>query len=166
MAKKTAKKSSKKPAPKSKPRAKAATRSKPAAAKSSSPKGPRPLGTGPGTSAREIGQAVCQSINTGQPDKPLWDSYWSKDVESIEGAGMIWSGRPAMEAKCEEWMRTHTIHGCSAEGPFVGATGFAIKFKMDVTDTTTNQRMLFEEIGVYTVKNGKVVREEFMYGGM
>jgi hypothetical protein len=61
-------------------------------------------------------------------------------------------------------MSTHRLHGASAEGPYIGASGFSVKFAMDVEDTTTNDRSLMEEIGVYTVQNGKIVREEFMYG--
>ena len=55
-------------------------------------------------------------------------------------------------------------NGASAEGPFVGAQGFAIKFKMDVEELNTGTRRVSEEVGVYTVNNGKIVREEFMYG--
>jgi hypothetical protein len=162
---KPASKSAKKPAAK-KPARKSAGKPASGGKKAASSLAPKPLSTGSGASAAEIGAAVCGSVNSGQPDLPLWEKYWSPAVESIEGMGMIWSGRPAMEAKCTEWMRTHTIHGCSAEGPYVGATGFSVKYKMDVTDTATGQRIMMEEIGVYTVKNGKVIREEFMYGGM
>ena len=58
----------------------------------------------------------------------------------------------------------HTLHGASAEGPYIGATGFAVKFRVDVTENASGKRLLMEEVGVYTVENGKIVREEFMYG--
>ena len=35
---------------------------------------------------------------------------------------------------------------------------------MDVEDTTNGSRVLMEEVGVYQIQNGKIVREEFMYG--
>lgn len=126
---------------------------------------PKEVKTGKGASPMEIGQAVVASINAGKPDTELWDKFWSNKIESIEGVGvsMKWSGRKAMEAKGAEWMSTHKIYSASAEGPFVGATGFAIKFSMDVEDTTTGKREAMNEVGVYTVKNGKVVCEEFMY---
>ena len=71
---------------------------------------------------------------------------------------------PELEAKAHEWLATHTVHSASAEGPYLGSTGFSIKFKMDVEDKTNGQRVVMEEVGVYTVQNGKVVCEEFMYG--
>ena len=36
---------------------------------------------------------------------------------------------------------------------------------MDVTVKETGARMTMDEIGVYTVKNGKIVEERFFYGG-
>ena len=35
---------------------------------------------------------------------------------------------------------------------------------MDVTNRESGSREMHEEVAVYTVKNGKVVREEFMAG--
>ena len=55
------------------------------------------------------------------------------------------------------------MHGASAEGPFVGATGFAVKFTIDLETKSTGKRETMTEVGVYTVKNGKIVQEEFMY---
>jgi hypothetical protein len=34
---------------------------------------------------------------------------------------------------------------------------------MSVTNRMTGERTDMSEVGVYTVKNGKIVREEFMY---
>jgi hypothetical protein len=49
------------------------------------------------------------------------------------------------------------------EGPWVGATGFALKYRIDVSQKSTGQRSHMEEIAVYTVRNGKIVREEFHF---
>jgi hypothetical protein len=138
-------------------------RSKPRSAKTRSSSAPARVTSGSGASVAEIGAAVVAHFNAGKPDGPIWDKFWSKDIESIEGgAGMAWRGRKALQEKSDWWMQTHTVHGASAEGPYVGATGFAIKFRIDVTDTTTSKRQQMEEVGVYTVKNGKIIREEFM----
>jgi hypothetical protein len=176
-----AKKAAKKPARKaSKPVKKSASTASKKSVKKTSKKSPstrggspaymtpKPVSTGKGASVAEIGAAVVDTINNGKSDLALWDKYWSNAVESIEGMGvsMLWSGRKAMEGKSAHWMSTHTIHGATAEGPFLGATGFAVKFRMDVTDNEKNQRFTMDEVGVYTVKKGKVVREEFMYGNV
>jgi hypothetical protein len=49
------------------------------------------------------------------------------------------------------------------EGPWVGATGFAVKYKIDVSQQSTGQRSQMEERAVHTVQNGKIVREEFHF---
>jgi hypothetical protein len=166
-AKKTRKKASKKASKKtgSKTTRKAGRKTTRRSSRSLSPS---PINTGRGPTPAEIGAAVVEAFNDHRPDIQLWDQFWSDDVESIEGIGvsLAWRGRDAMQAKGENWMAEHTIHSASADGPFVGATGFAIRFHMDVEEKSTGNRVLMEEIGVYSVRNGRVVREEFMYGTM
>ena len=157
-AKKAAKKSAKKLAPK-----------KVAKKSGGLPPGMRQISTGSGASAGEIGAAVVAHLNAGnQSDKPLWDKYWHRGIVSIEGAGanISWEGRKAMEAKCDDWISKNTIHGCRAEGPYVGSTGFSVKISMDVEEKASGKRFQMDEVAVYAVKKGKVVREEFMYAGM
>lgn len=122
------------------------------------------VSTGPGASAMELGQQLVSLFNQGKADQWI-RAVWAPQIESIEGVGMGmgWRGKKAVEAKNAGWMATHKVHGASAEGPYVGSTGFCVKLKMDVEDTTNGQRMNMEEIGTYTVKNGKIIREEFMY---
>lgn len=132
--------------------------------------GPTPVLTGKGPSPAELGKRLVEMFNQGQFAE-IENLMWSPKIESIEGAtpagpGMMWSGAKSVRAKGEHWMSQHTIHGASAEGPFVGATGFAVRFKMDVEVKASGHRMLFDEVGVYTIKDGKIVREEFMYGAM
>ena len=135
-------------------------------AKRASSLAPTPVKTGRGPTPGEIGRGLCEMINQGVGEREIWDRYWHPGVVSIEGEGvsLAWNGRKAMQAKGEEWMRTHKVHGVSADGPFVGASGFAIRFRMDVEDTSAGQRQIMDEVGVYTIQNGKIVREEFMYG--
>jgi hypothetical protein len=129
-------------------------------------RGPVPIKTGRGATPREIGEAVVQHFNRGGPDKELWGKYWHPQAESIEGEGMAmaWRGRKAIASKGEWWTSSHTVHSARAEGPFVGATGFSIKFRIDSEEKDSGKRRDMEEIGVYTIQNGKVIREEFMYG--
>ena len=186
MAKKTAKKTAakgvgkkaavkKSPAKKSasKPTTKPATKTvavkKPAASAPKAEKlvGMHPISTGGGASAMEIGSAVVAHLNSGaHDDTPLWDKHWSKDFASIEGMGanLAWHGRKAVFEKCQSWMNDNTVHGCRAEGPFVGSTGFSVHITMDVEEKKTGNRRTMREVAVYTVQDGKVVREEFMYG--
>jgi len=126
---------------------------------------PKAVKTGKGDGPMEVGTELVRMFNAGQFAE-IEAKYWAPKVRSIEGHGvaLAWDGRKAVRAKNDEWMSTHRIHGASAEGPFVGATGFAVKYRMDVEDTAAGQRMTMNEVGVYTIKNGKIVQEEFMYG--
>jgi len=127
------------------------------------PSGPAKVSTGGGATPLQIGQTLVSRFNAGQAQ--ITDDLWSRDIESVEGLGVAqaWRGRKAVDAKNEWWSSDHVIHGASAEGPYVGATGFAVKFRIDAETKSTGKREWMEEVGVYTVRNGKIVREEFMY---
>lgn len=159
------KKSATKPAPKSAKPAK-----KPAAKKSASPPAPaypgnpQPISTGKGASAEQIGKQLIASFNAGKWQ--LNSKLWSKDLVGIEGGGMLWKGYKNVQLKNKFWSKGNTPLGGHAEGPYVGATGFSVKFRMDIKDNSTGRRTIMEEIGVYTVLNGMIIQEEFMYGSM
>jgi hypothetical protein len=121
--------------------------------------------SGSGASPAEIGAAVVASLNSGGDDHALWNRYWSDDVVSVEGIGMnqAWHGRKAMEEKCAWWLSKNKVHGCRAEGPYVGSSGFSVRITMDVEELASGKRTSMTEIAVYSVRDGKVVREEFMY---
>lgn len=165
MAKKS-KKAAKRPAPKkkakaSKPKAKAKASRKPAggAAKKSSQ---AQITSGPGATTEELGKTLVSLFNQNKADDWI-KGVWSKDVESIEGTGQVARGREQILSKWDWWTSNHEVMGASAEGPYVGATGFAAKFQLHVKDKSTGADMHMTEVAVYTVKNGKITREEFMY---
>ncbi len=41
---------------------------------------------------------------------------------------------------------------------------FVVRFKMDLTQKETGNRIQMDEVGVYTIKNGKIAEERFFYG--
>jgi hypothetical protein len=151
-----AKKTSKKAAPRSRT-------SKPAKSPAY-PGSPKRVTTGTGPSAEDLGKQLVADFNKGRYE--INTRLWSPKLVCIEGGGMAWHGIKNVEAKNKFWSAANLVHGAAAEGPYVGSTGFAVKFKMDVEDKTTGRRTIMEEVGVYTVKNGKIVQEEFMYGSM
>lgn len=94
--------------------------------------------------------------------------YYSDDIVSIEAFGMPemparQEGIAAIKAKNEWWMENHEVHGVDVEGPLVGGNKFAVTFDMDVTPKMGGGRMKMMELAVYTVKDGKIVQEEFFY---
>ena len=93
--------------------------------------------------------------------------FWSDDVVSREpmtGDMAVLKGRKAVEGKGEWWYANHDIHNVTVEGPYVHGDQFVVRFKMDVTPKG-KERMSFDEVGLYTVKNGKIVEESFFMGG-
>lgn len=165
MAKKsTNKKASRKAAEKSAKKGDSKKSAKKKSAKKAS-LAPKTVKTGKGLTPAELGADLVRMFNAGQWAE-IEDKHWSPKITSIEGVGvsLAWEGRKAVRAKNNEWSADHVIHSGTAEGPFVGATGFAVKFHMDVETKSTGQRIAMSEVGVYTVKNGKIVQEEFMYG--
>lgn len=170
MAKKTSKKAASKSSKKmtAKPAGKKpAAKGKSAKPAKKDPHAPVPVSTGKGPSAADIGRDLVAHFNAGKNDAELWAKHFNfKALESIEGlgVGMKWVGGKAVEAKNQWWISDHVVHGARAEGPFVGSTGFAVRFTMDVETKSTGTRETMNEVGVYTVQNGKIIREEFMYG--
>ena len=69
-----------------------------------------------------------------------------------------------MREKGTWWNENHTVHCAETYGPYPhGDDKFAVRFVYDVTQKVTNRRFTMDEIAVFTVANGKVVREEFFY---
>ena len=54
------------------------------------------------------------------------------------------------------------VHNFKASEPFVAHDRFVVQYDADVTDKSSKQRRQMSEVGGYTVKDGKIVREEFL----
>lgn len=94
-------------------------------------------------------------------------TYWSDSVvslEPMEGEGAVAKGRAAVEAKGAWWYANHEIHSVKVEGPYVHGDQFVVRFTMDVTPKG-QARLQMDEVGVYSLKDGKIVEERFFYGG-
>lgn len=111
----------------------------------------------------KLAQDVVDHVNSGATsDAPIWDKHWDDGFVSIEADGREFKGRAAVEQKCEEWFATVTMHACQAHGPYATPNGFCVRYEIDCESKDGSwPRMQMDEIGVYTVENGKVVREEF-----
>jgi hypothetical protein len=119
------------------------------------------------TETIDIGQKYVSLCKQGKFEACLHELF-SKDVVSEEawtppGVERIARGLPAVQAKGEAWARDHEIHGFEVAGPFPLGQRFAVHFRFDVTNKPSKRRIAMEEIGLFTVENGKIVREEFFY---
>lgn len=95
------------------------------------------------------------------------DELYDKDIVSVEAEGMGGQspekrGIEAIHGKADWWINTMEVHSFEVTGPFVAHDRFVVKYDVDVTDKNSKNRFQLSEVGVYTVKNGKIVREEFL----
>jgi len=59
-------------------------------------------------------------------------------------------------------MEAHEVHDSKVTGPFVAGDTFVVQFDIDVTAKASKERMQMSEVGIYTVKDGKVTHERFL----
>ena len=93
---------------------------------------------------------------------------YSPKIVSIESVGSEempaeMTGIDAIRQKNEGWFQNNEVHKAEANGPFVGENQFAVQYTFDVTFKPTGQRTEMSEMALYTVKDGKIVREQFFY---
>mgnify|MGYP000107536877 CR=1 FL=1 len=86
-------------------------------------------------------------------------------LEDFAGPMARVEGAAAVQAKGEWWLGAYEMHEALTEGPWVHGDQFALHFAMDVTEKASGKRTKMNEIGLYTVRDGKVVEERFFYPG-
>jgi hypothetical protein len=95
------------------------------------------------------------------------DTLYDKDVVSVEAFSMGGGptetrGKEGVRGKIDWWVNAMEVHSFKASEPFVAHDRFVVQYDADVTDKKSKQRRQTSEVGVYTVKDGKIVREEFL----
>lgn len=73
-------------------------------------------------------------------------------------------GREAILKKYD-WVGGVLIHHSThVDGPYFGANGqFSVRLEIDCTATIDGRRRVLGEIGLFSVRDGQVVREEYFY---
>jgi ketosteroid isomerase-like protein len=115
---------------------------------------------------QDVANDFTALLKAGQFDE-AGETWWADSVVSLEpiGEGAVTRGIAAVRIKGEQWSHAHEIHAIEVGGPYVHGDQFALRFTMDVTQRASGERMQMDEIGVYTVRSGKIVEERFFYGG-
>ena len=116
---------------------------------------------------QQVADQLVSMCRQGDFHGPL-EKLYSPDIVSVEagappGQSRESNGIEAVRGKVAWWEENHEVHSATAEGPLVAGAYFAVTFKMDVTFKPKNQRFQMEEVALYKVENGKIVREEFFY---
>ena len=121
------------------------------------------------STAREVGEKLVQLCKANKNLESI-DTLYSKDIVSVEagapnGGDRESRGIEAVRAKNKWWTDTHEIHKAEVFGPYPhGDDKFAVRFVYDVTHKPNKQRFTLDEVAVFHLQDGKVVREEFFYG--
>jgi len=118
--------------------------------------------------ALEIGSKYVAMCKDGKYDECI-DALFAKDALSVEAAAPQGGEEPtakgvdAIHAKGKWWTDNHIVHKAEVSGPYPHGDRFAVRFVFDFTDKPSQKRMTMDEIGLFTVENDKITREEFFY---
>ncbi len=115
----------------------------------------------------EIGRVFVQAMRDRRGIASV-DELYLENAQSIEAVVppvrdfRITKGREAIKAKREDWLLNHDILELEADGPYVHPPNrFAVRFRAEVAQKDTGQRMVLSEIAIYSVEDGKIALEEF-----
>ena len=111
---------------------------------------------------KEVAQGLTGLCKSGQFDEAM-TRYYAPDIVSVEAFGnpAETRGIAATQEKSQWFMDNHEVHGAEVEGPYINGDQFVVRFKIDLTEKATGKRAVVDEVGVYTVKNDKIVHERF-----
>lgn len=117
---------------------------------------------------QEIADRLVELCREGRFDQ-AYDELFADDAENIEMPAMAdgplgnASGMAAMKKKSAAWFEgVEEMHGGSVGEPIVAGNWFALPMSMDVTFKGRG-RMAMDELCVYQVRDGRIVREQFFY---
>lgn len=120
--------------------------------------------------ALEVGKKLVELCRQGKNMLAVEQLYDPKIV-SVEAHGdekmpARMEGLAAIKEKHDWWFNNNEIHKKEILGPFPNGERFITFTRMEITPKAgpmAGKRLPIEECGLYTVKNGKIVHEEFFY---
>jgi hypothetical protein len=118
----------------------------------------------------DVGRKLVDLCRQGKNVEAI-DTLFAAEVASEEAMESpefprVTKGRDAVRKKNEKWFAANDVHRQEARGPLPNGDEFAVIFVLDFTPKAgpyAGQRQTMEEVGLYTVKDGKVTRERFYY---
>lgn len=116
-----------------------------------------------------LANALVEGCRSGQEVANL-DKLYAQEAVSVEafdmGMGRETHGLEGIKGKHAWWDSAHEMTGGEVIGPFPhGEDRFAVLFKAQGIEKESGKAFDMEEIAVYHVADGKIVREEFFYTG-
>lgn len=116
-------------------------------------------------STQEVANKLVELCRQGQNLQAI-ETLYAQDIESFEQPGTPGEhvkGIDAVKQKTQQWIDSVVeMHSGEVSDPVVAGNHFSVMMKNDVTFKEQG-RMQIEEVCVYKVKDGKIVREQFFY---
>jgi ketosteroid isomerase-like protein len=110
----------------------------------------------------DVAQSLVAMCRAGKFEQP-YDALFAANARSVEATGETAAGMDAIHAKGKMFTEKNDVNGFTVGDPCVGGDLFAVPFTFDITEKATGKHMNLEEIGLYTVRDGKIVAERFLY---
>jgi hypothetical protein len=122
------------------------------------------------SSTLEVGKKLVDLCKQGKAREAITTLY-SPGIVSIEPQGSPampakMQGLIAVNGKADWWEKNHEVHRAEVAGPWPHGDRFIVRFTYEITAKSgpmAGKRMTMDETGLYTVKDGKIVQEEFFY---
>ncbi|WP_203294802.1 nuclear transport factor 2 family protein [Luteirhabdus pelagi] len=113
---------------------------------------------------QEIANNLVEWCNSGQEAR-CYQELYSPNIVSIEpgGENPVANGMDELAKKGEWWEENFEVHSTKTSSPIVADNWFSVRHEMDTTHKPSGQRSQMAEIGIYQVKDGKIVKEQFFY---
>ncbi len=121
-------------------------------------------------SVRSVGVKFMELCNQGKHFE-FMRAFYAPEMVSVEGDGREFAGKETVIRKSEVFQGANTIHSQDLRGPFfcgdpnAKAGRFAVHMALEFSPKAGGKRVRHEEVGLYTVKDDIVTREEFFYDG-
>ena len=121
-------------------------------------------------SVRNIAQKYMELCGAGKHFE-FMRVFYGPEMVSVEGDGREFAGKEKVIHKSEVFQGNNDIHSQDLRGPFflgdanASSGRFGVYASIEFSPKATGKRATHEEVGVYTVKNDIVTREEFFYEG-
>jgi len=129
-----------------------------------------PLGKEIAMSVRNVAGKYMELCRQGKHFE-FMRAFYAPEMVSVEGDGREFVGREPVIRKSEVFQGNNTIHSQNLRGPFflgdadASAGRFGVYVSIEFSPKAGGKRVTHEEVGLYTVKNDTVTREEFFYDG-
>ena len=121
-------------------------------------------------SVRSIGEKYIELCTQGKHFE-FMRTFYAPEMVSVEGDGKEYVGKEVVIHKSEVFQGNNNILSQDLRGAFfcgdpkASSGKFAVYTSIEFSPKAGGARVTHEEVGLYTVKNDVITREEFYYAG-